>query len=372
MKRKSTLFWLAVALGCAVAGSVGAWVKYKQPNLLLVWKPFILTQHQFDYELEFVKRGLVGEIFRLAGVPRTAAAVSIFSWAVLSLLALAIVRFHRRFSSMPDFGILSGPAIWLWATLLCPGTFLQAGGDLGRLDPVQLLLEITLLLTAMAAGWRWSVVATVITLVGVATHELFLLAQLPFVLGVHLFLGWHQPARRKELWTRGVMIAGAAAIAAGVIAAYGRMDTMPAKDYMAFLQDHRGMPQPSEEGIAVLYNSLGANIHYAWQQLANKAPWRIPWVAVVMLAYLAIGLAAVRWEKRSMLLIAAGAIGPLLLLFLAYDYGRWFSFATINVLLAVSVCQQNNDVAVNWKPLRWTWGFALLGPFGVTIGFPWW
>ncbi len=369
----STVFWVGLALVFTVIGTIGAWLKYHQPHLLLVWKPFILTQHQFDYEGEFVKRGLVGEGFRWLGVARNVTAVSIFSWGILVILAAALVRFHRRCSVSHGEAALTSPStLWLLTVFVCPATFMQAGGDLGRLDPVLLLCEIGLLLQAMAPGWRWTPVAIMLTWVGVATHELFLLAQLPLVLGVHVFLGWHRAEFRKELWGRALAIMSAAVIAAGCVAAFGRMDGTPVDEYMAFLQQHRGLPEPSVEGVAVLYNSLDVNINFAWEKLAAKAPWRIPVAAAVLLSYLGLSIVATRRQRTHMLLIAVGAMGPLLLLLLAYDYGRWFSFSTINILLAVSICQQNGAVAVNWKPLRWTWAFALLGPFGVTIGFPWW
>jgi hypothetical protein len=366
---RSTLFWIGVALAFTVIGTVGAWLKYRQPHLLLVWKPFIFTQHQFDYELEFIKRGLVGEMFRLSGVVRTVGVVSVFSWGILVLLAALLVKFHRRFSA-----IRPGPVspVWLGAIFVSPATFLQAGGDLGRLDPVLLVCQVGLLLQALATGRRWLPLALLLTWIGVATHELFLLAQLPLILAVHLFLGWHQPQRQKELWSRALVIAVGGVIAAWYIAARGGMEGIPANEYIAFLQEHRGLSQPNEEGVAVVYNSLGANISYAWNQLANKAPWGIPCAAAVMLAYLGLALATAGRQMTHLLLIAAGVLGPLLLLALAYDYGRWFSFATINILLAVSVCQQNTAVSINWRPLRWTWLFPVLGPFGVTIGFPWW
>lgn len=375
MKRagSATLFWLVVGLGLAAAGTVGAWVRYRQPNLLLAWKPFVLTQHQFDYELEFVKRGLVGEVLRQVGAPRTIVSISVFSWIVLAGLAALLVCFDRRCAAPAAAdGSISPRSIWLWAVFLSPATFLQAGGDLGRLDPMLIGCEIGLLLQALGPG-RWRLpAAAVLTAVGIATHELFLLAQLPLVLAVHAYLAWHQPERRRELGLRAATIATVALAGAALIARWGKMDGLTANEYLAFLQQHRGLVNPSQEGVAVVYNSLRANIGYAWQQLASKAPWGIPIAAAAMLAYLGCALAAVRRERTNALLLVVGAVAPLLLLLLAYDYGRWFAFSTVNILLALSICQLHPAAAIDWKPLRWTCVFVVLGPYGVTIGFPWW
>lgn len=371
----SPLFWIGVGFALALAGTIGAWVSYRQPHLLLAWKPFILTQHQFDYELEFVKRGLVGEVFRWLHVPRTVGAISVFSWAIIGLLALLLVRFHQRFAAAAPARAgegTSASSIWLGAVFVSPATFLQAGGDLGRLDPLLVLCQLGLLLQTLARGRHWLPVAVALTWIGTAVHELFLLAQVPLVLAAHAFLAWHQRDRRSELRRRGLAILGAAVVAAGCIAAWGRMEGLPAGEYVVFLQQHRGLAEPNVEGVAVLYNSLGANMSFAWEKLAAKAPWGIPAGLAVVVAYLLLGCAAIRWQRTSLLLLAAGVTGPLLLLLLAYDYGRWFSFAVINLLLAVAIGQQDPAVSIDWRPLRWTWLFAALGPFGVTIGFPWW
>ncbi len=362
-------FLPAYLAGAAVLLAVGSWMAtrfYSDARFLQVWKPFLLTQYQFDYEHEFVKRGLIGELFRLTGVPRTGAALGAVSLTLMLGVAALVVTVFTAF-----VGREKSRALPL-AFLLCPATFVQAGWDLGRLDPWLFTLTLLLLACTRLPGHAWTVVCVVLTLLGVGVHEMFLLAGYPLAFAGLALTALHAPDRRRELLIRAGALVLTAGVASLIIHFVGNFDTLTAADFTRIIQARGTVREPNMEAILVAFRGVSANAEYTQQVLSYRYSWRVGVCAGVFAVYLAVALWAARRHAPAILFVLVASLSPVALLVLGYDYGRWFAFAAQNTLVALAFLQTCYPLPPEeLRRLRWLGLLVLLGPFGVTVGFPW-
>lgn len=358
--------YLGVATALLAVGSFMATRFYSDARFLQVWKPFLLTQYQFDYEHEFVKRGLIGELFRLSGVPRTGPAIGAVSFLLLLGVAWLVYVVFTAFVGKEKSRALP------FAFLLCPATFLQAGWDQGRLDPWLFLLTLLLLVCALRPGVAWTVVCVVLTLLAIGVHEMFLLAGFPLAFGGLALMALHSPDRRRDLLIRASALVVTVGVASLCIHFVGNFDTLSAEDFTHIIQVRGTVPEPNREAILVAFRGVSANAEYTHHVLSSRFSWRVSVCAGVFAVYLGTALWAARRNLAAMVFVLIATLSPIALLVLGYDYGRWFAFAAQNALVAIAFLQTCCPLPPEeLGRLRWLGLLALLGPFGVTVGFPW-
>ena len=358
--------YLGAAAVLLLIGSAVASRFYADARFLQVWKPFLLTQYQFDYEYEFVKRGLIGEFFRLAGVPRTGAALGAVSLTLmLSAAALVVAAFTSFVGHAKSRPLLI-------AFLLCPATFLQAGWDLGRLDPWLFVLTLLLLVCVRRPGLAWTFVCVALTLLGVGVHEMFLLAGFPLAMAGLALAALHDPDRRRDCLLRGGALVLTAGLASLIIHWVGNFDTLTSGEFTRIIQARGIVREPNMEAVLVAFRGVSANAEYTRQVLADRFTWRVGLCAAVFAIYLVTALWAARRSWAAVGFVLVATLSPVALLTLGYDYGRWFAFAAQNALVAIAFLQTCSPLPPDeLNRLRWLGLLALLGPFGVTVGFPW-
>jgi hypothetical protein len=140
--------------------------------LVFEWK---LHQFVFSYaDLGFVKRALVGSLLGL-GPDAETSNIAIRSLAAAILVGLTAMLLILSFSCSRSVRVL---------LVVSPGIFLQAGFDLGRLDQLNYLITLAILMS----GVPWAIfLAPVMILI----HEGSLLIHMPLLFVLH----WHLHGR---------------------------------------------------------------------------------------------------------------------------------------------------------------------------------
>ncbi len=353
----------------AILIAFGSWIAtrfYSEARFLQVWKPFLLTQYQFDYEYEFVKRGLIGELFRLADVPRTGPAIGAVSLALLLGVTWLVYTAFTAFVGQEKSRALP------FAFLFCPATFLQAGWDPGRLDPWLFLITLLLLVCMRQSGVVWTAVSVLLTLFGVGVHEMFLLAGFPLAFAGLALTALHSPDRRRDLLIRAGALVATAGVASICIHFVGNFDTLSVDDFTRIIQARGTVREPNMEAILVAFRGLSANAEYTHHVLADRFSWRVGVCAGVCAIYLCTAIWAARRSLPAVAFVLIATLSPVSLLVLGHDYGRWFAFAAQNALVSIAFLQTCCPLPPDeLGRLRWLGLLVLLGPFGVTVGFPW-
>jgi hypothetical protein len=410
--------WLAAALALV---ALAEWTR--PPS----W--FAVNQLQLDYQLEFVRRGLVGEGLRILGVPRTLTTVWWMGWTFAAALAATSWMFFTRLvgpdkagpsTARPDKAGPStarpdppspselrragegasftarannvGPTTWrplMWAFLLSPATFLQAGYDFGRLDAILIVLTMVLLLT-VESGWEALGLDVVVAMAATLAHETFAVASAPFIAMCFLYVASVRPPLRTRLIVRAAVVLLASVIAAALVGRFGNLDSLTFDQYVAMLTSQGRLGGGDPTALAVAFRTLGESLAYAASQYASKPV--VPSVA-------AVGVAAVTWTlawratcpraapgarsptparavgpcRRGLAaaIFVVAALAPLALVPVGHDLGRWLALSMANTLMAVALVSR----ATSREPdprLAWLVLLGAAGPLGANIVLPWW
>lgn len=277
---------LVAALASAYRGFDASIRRWGAPNIYL------------NYSHGLVRRGFVGEVYRLAGLPATPAAFSGGCWlAMLGVIVLSVVLALRARHLHPATVVL------LVASQFLP----TMAFNNGYLD-VYIFVLVLLLYAAVARGW-W-VAAAVLSFVGPLVHEEFVFFLVP--LGLVLLLRW-----RRGLPVRPHVSALAAA--AVTTAAVVLFDS-PAAGAQLMAES----PLPRSVADAMVSDQLGQTLLPSLTFMTHF--WALTWrfalplgAFMVLPALLMLALNLRRVVRAPWI---ASALSPLLMLLLAWDLSR--------------------------------------------------
>ena len=302
--RLTPAFWrtaglAALIFGIGLASGLRAWSqhvrRWGEPNIYL------------NYSDGLVRRGLVGEVIRLLGLPQSKPVFAAACWAagLLTLAILAVVAARARHLH---------PATTM---LLVASQFLPTlAYNTGYLDPFVTLL---VLLTYVFLARGWTAPAAVVAAVAPFVHEQFIFFMLPVaaLLAVRLI-------RRERFWPHAITFA-AALLGTVVImlladqqAGAGLMQASPMDPYVI-----KGMVRDQ------LGQTLVSSLTYMLGFYASTWKFALA-MTLFMIAPAVLMLAFNRQLLRSSPWLVTGLVGPLGLLLVAWDLSR---FAVMGVFL---------------------------------------
>lgn len=331
-----------------------------------------------NYEAEFLKRGLVGEVFRSLGISPWACAPGLFTLTVLLLLSAIYAIASRALLSQKAHPVLAMILVALWAS---PAALPHLAADFGRFDALLILLLGIWALCSFALIANLSLV--LLALMGCAAlliHEIALFATVP--IGFALWLvRYDEPLISLRTFAFGTVIS----LAFTLIWIFGNGDVLTPEGVLEMVSERYGPGDYSIELILlVLFGDISENVAYSTRQAARFAPlWEHLKFLGVMLGFLfllgtMVAIAVQRLPRHGWIVVLA-SLTPLALYPLGYDYFRWLSFVLINfTVLSVWVMLHYPETtdAIIARSTRWHWAilgllflFLVVGPSGIFTSF---
>lgn|GEM_PF-1741494 len=214
-----------------------------QPRTHLEWK---FSHILFDYEFGFVKRGLVGEVFALAGGPVT---LDRFFWVFAACYVMLAGMVTAVLAGLPA---TASPIVLLY---LCatPMLLRNVFHDWGRFD-VFGLIAVWLIVLMLARNWPGRVWIYALAPLTGFTHEVNLLVVCPFaMLAILMF----EPGGWRERWQPALALCLTAGAVALTLHLFGRLD-VPAETMVARMAAKT--QDPFEVPMYVLTSTLSENL----------------------------------------------------------------------------------------------------------------
>lgn len=373
-------------MGAPVKGSIMLF--YFVIPLILVWNSILIdkdahtywmdTHWLFNYEHGFVKRGLIGELFRQFGpdmnletlaVAQTATIIAA-SAGFLAVVTWFVLRSYRSNAPWHNATIFAVGLLLLTA----PGALRQTVYEIGRFDAFGLATLCALVaLTRLSQGlWSFLFLAGAIVF-AIFVHE----AHFFWVVPLSLWL-WAIHTDQQAPLAVPLLSICAVAVAAVLItgnASYG--------DYMGF--DEAKAVLAMNTDVPIVNGSLKVQFRSLDDNVALTAKNSFSYRRIIgcllglvsLLPYLFVLVTTVRGEEKTKLrwgLLAAFA--PLLLVVVGHDQGRWLAMANVSLCLVVIAllpkAQVTRTQAKIVIPLIGVASLCqlLLGPFGNIVPYP--
>ena len=298
---------------------------------------FHLTHYYFNYEHEFIRRGLVGEFLRLLNFPISNLSISLtYSMATVGFLLLLVLISAKVLQALPARQSI----LFVAFMMACPGLTLHyAYSSFGYLDIFQLLFVVMGLISIYLCRLLTALMVTALLgCAAVLIHESSLIVTIPVLL-VGLAIKFPDQFGYVK----------AAAFFAGflvftiVVWYFGSADTMSFEEHVAILSKAAHQPNDiSSDAVVVLHRNLADNVGlvlpwspwwYGWQQL-KFVVFAFPYLFFLVVCLRgAYKFLADKGHQLPGLLAIAAVFAPILLYPIGHDYFRWWSFAMTNFFL---------------------------------------
>jgi hypothetical protein len=287
---------------------------------------FAASHYLFSYNAGFHKRALPGAVLAscLDHVSSaTIYAVSLGTLAAFVILLMLIVRKPL---------LSSKTALVLGLTLFgAAGILPHFAYSLGYFDPILVICAVLAggVFGSSAADWLKVTMAFALCAIGVLTHEIFILAAFPLVVGRTLISG---APRTGVLWVLTILVA-----ATTVIVQMAGQPVIPLDEYMSQAAARTDV-KADVEAFRLLYFHPGENFSYLVEHYSNAltdarllAGLLVPAPYFLLLRDLfQTATAAAAMSDRTRMMIWACIFAPLLLVLGGFDALRWVSFACLN------------------------------------------
>lgn len=344
-----------------------------------VLSDWMYTHWLFNYDLEFVKRGLVGESFSLLGIEPSYTLVYVISYFLLFILVAIFVSLIVRL--LTKEGRKTGLKWMVLILVFSSATFQHFHHDLGRFDVILVIgaLLMGLLSESIKGLWLWLLLMLILTLL-VFVHEATFFIVLPFVLAYGLF-----QQRTKAALLLSIIVFSWVTLVTYQVSTQGKVSKMELSEHLTFMQEKYG-DRVTESSLVVLHKtSLDDQFNFVETKLGLRL---LEKYIVMFLLLLPLFWLIYRVFKhygfsnldRYDFLVLSSTLSPLALSFLGVDFFRWWAlFIILLISFILMKANQNsdfraslNDVFVKSRKLVYTTLlFGLLaGPLGITGPFP--
>lgn len=305
---------------------------------------FKYTHYLFDYREEFIKRGLIGEMFRLVSAYPSRDSVAVVSYTALFILAFAFVHhFSAPQRKLPYRS--EGALLFLLLAFLSPTTLQHFVYDIGRYDIFSIvLLSFSLWFVPKASDVSRFFVVTALMSAAVLIHEASFVICVPLVVAY-----WFTHSSNKvgiALQFSSFLTLTALTFA---VSTYGLSTVYDLEHHVQILSKHYG-ENVASNSVRVLHNgSVSGNmlltLSHAFDISRLKhhlAMFAFLTPLFIVIYKLVKGLVESGGVKVVVLFFAA--ISPLALYPLGHDHFRWWSLALTNIFLALA-CLGGDRVA---------------------------
>jgi hypothetical protein len=366
LRTRMRIQWLWCAALAALLG--GGWHSWFLPS------DWIITHWLFNYDIEFVRRGLMGAALRLPSnpTPITVAVVSIILLLVTSLMLCAFVYDSWKPSpAAVPFAI---------ATTTFPGALTEFAFDIGRFDQLNICLFVlsTWFAVKVDQSMKGYAVLAASTVLGALIHEAYLFTHLPVVVSLLLY-------RERRVSSGIVVVSAVAAVSALLVWRFGDLSGLERGSLVLLLSDRHGLGiQAVYDSTAPLYRDPGSSLTHATGLLFNRlSSWQagvallvaVVWAFYPIRAFRSFWWAAPARERLWLWLPMLAAFSPLLLSFAATDTFRWVALTVLNLCMMTSALARSGSSSRQPVPaplsiLLLALAALIVGPLGTDTPLP--
>ncbi len=332
---------------------------------------FKMAHFAFNYEIEFIKRGLIGELFRQLSIPITQSSIYIFSLLILIVFSYLIYNtFHSLFIKTKRQYLVSFSLLFL----LSPATFLHIGYDFARFDYVNYTIMLVVLLGYLKNTKTIIYLSPVLLSLTLLIHEAAIFIVIPFIICVSIYFTFKKKNINKSIIFLQILF-----VTITLTALYfnGNADTIKKEVYEQIILKQINVTGETHGVVKILYRDIKDNVKDTLN-LVNEIRTITLFVLVITVIYLFSYFYFKTRLKLNGFLISTAPIAVVFLFFLGIDYQRWASLMVTNLFFAfaflifinkdLSAEHENN---INYKKLKLTYLILLfcflIGPFKVIL-----
>ncbi len=355
------------------------------PGLLAIFNSlnpiddFNYTHWLFNYEYQFVKRGLVGSILKILNIKPTIEVVYLFSYVILFFMFFLYIKYFWK--AIKKYKSEKSMFLFFLLVIFHSGTLQHFHYDIGRFDQIGIIAIILLI------NWlpRVTIMIQVITIllsfiILILIHEaLFIIA------GPLIFVYWIYFINNKPQFSLlKISIFLFLSMLTFLVSKYGLMQVVTEDNYYLILSKNYGNAVDID-AVSVLYRNIKDNFAYAEKIGFSFGHHILMLIVVAPLIYLFSILFYKYYtiinnliDKFKYLLLVFSALSTLMLYPIAVDRFRWISLAITNIFIIVTTLireEKFKTVTVNiFNRYRIIIGITLflsllLGPLEVGLSF---
>jgi hypothetical protein len=326
-------------------------------------KPYYYVNY---FDLGFIKRGLIGTIYTVLGVPAwidDPALVVVVSHALISVAVAILFWFFAR-RQLLNWPLSSKLAVYSFF-LLSPAFFVRLGFDTGRMDIWCLAISIATLLLVTnerISPWLASFASGVSIAVQMLIHDASVLFYSPLIFAALQYRGDFSTLPLRPRFFRSIPTLACTVATGFSLLAWGRYEAGQDQLDRALVALHSGLAggMPME-----LTWPLSRTIKMVWDGLI---PWSFFGGHVLTISYFFLSSALVLLITRAPWWMYASAVAPLVVSFLAIDSLRFLGISVVSLFLLVLVVGRESEGLILSKPVRV--GLFTLAAFFFVFG-PW-
>jgi hypothetical protein len=363
---------LAALLFCVAF--VPTFIQVVLKMVILRGPKFAITHLLFNYEIEFVKRGLIGELLRLVFSEITFKIAMAFFFIILAVaLAVLVLVFFKPYK------LYKKPGLFLFFLLAIThfATANQFIYDIGRFDQFLLIITFVCMIMICRLKTLSYFLLPLLIVLGLLIHEAFLFMFIPLIFAYYIYK--RRMVKRELAFL--FLLGGLAICSTYIIGTRGMVTTMGYEEYYSNLKE--GEKALVSEGASnIPFRGLKDNLEYSFARNRDKNFFLDHMIFLIALSptiflFGKIFKALVRNRKE--LLLAFSALTPLLLYLLGHDFARWWGLAITNAFIVISLlalkkssseklekaCIENKHLIINAIIIS-----LVLGPIGIYSFFP--
>ena len=307
------------------------------------WK---YTHWIFNYEEEFVKRGLIGEFLRLFDVRVTYEYVQIFSavlifFVVCSLLFVFVLPLKKCPQKI-------GMHLFFFCAVANPATLQHFIFDAGRFDGFCLLSALlSLLAVEFFSQYRSLFLIFALSIFSILVHEASFFIYIPLIFSYFAY----KNNNNLNLYTLfGAIIA--LFLSTYAISVLGLVQLYDIDRYYELLTIKHGF-HINKNSLSVLYNgSLDFNIRMTMEKVLNMNNFIHHLVMFLVFSpFIFLFYSSLKCYLRKTsyfkIVFMGSSLSPLFLYPLGFDHFRWWSLAITNLIISVCILSLDDEALLN-------------------------
>lgn len=303
---------------------------------------FNYTHWLFNYNYQFIKRGLIGQILNILSIKPTLEAVYFFSYVILLLMFYLFVLFF--WNTIKPFN--TELILFFLLVIFHSATLQHFHYDIGRFDQIGIIATILLIFLLPRVTITLQVIIILFTFsVLILIHEALFIIFGPLIFVYWIFLIRYE----NHLVIYKILIFVSLSIMTLAVSKYGLMKVISAKNYYELLSRIYGS-FVDKGAVLVLYRNFDDNFEFT-HQIGFSIGHHILMLLVVAPIIFLLSILFYNYHlkvrdlnvKAKYFTFILSAISPLILYPIAVDRFRWISIAITNIFIVIAILIQDNN-----------------------------
>ncbi len=329
----------------------------------------------FSYNLEFMKRGLIGTIFDLLNLAPTQRSIFLLALFLSNFTFFLVYKYFRKMFGRSQYASVL-LLFFLFFFTVSPATFWNFGHQAGRADLFNFVIELLMIFIIIEEKRNFYLFLPIFFSVGILIHEAFIFMGIPVVLAFLV------NALVKKTISRSIFIYSIISIllTSIVIIIYGRISHANLELlYMRMYNEPFPGKLKTFQFFMVITTSLSTNISITLGRYLTLSMWKNMFLALpFVLAHIHIYIKTINFRSLSVInklfYVSPFLIFPMFIL--GIDFYRWFSMMLINMYIIMAYFIYINIIKIrslNTESIRIAlyiiFFYTFLGPFSASRAF---